>query len=89
MINWRHIVSLVNNHLFKTVAANADTQSDSPRCLILDDTDFVKTSTLLDQISLSKKIMSKIQDLDLLSVWVTFIDELSSCNRNCYGTAGN
>jgi hypothetical protein len=44
MVNWRHIVNLVNNRLFKTVATKADTLPDGPRCLILDDTDFVKTS---------------------------------------------
>ncbi len=37
---------------------------------------FTSTS-LQDQISLSKKIMKKILNLDLLCVWVTFIDELA------------
>jgi hypothetical protein len=44
MVNWRHIVNLVNKCLFKTIAANTVTHSDCPSCLILDDTDFVKTS---------------------------------------------
>jgi hypothetical protein len=43
-VNWRHIVGLVNKRLFKTINENTDNHADSPRCLILDDTDFVKTS---------------------------------------------
>ena len=40
------------------------------------------TSTSLhDQIFLSNKIMEKITALDLLCIWVTFIDELASYNE--------
>jgi DNA mismatch repair protein MutS len=36
------------------------------------------STTLEDAILLSKEIMSRVIDLDLLCVWVTFIDELST-----------
>ena len=39
------------------------------------------STTLQDQIFLSKKILDKIVDLDILGVWVTFIDELASYNE--------
>lgn len=39
------------------------------------------STTLKDAIFLSKKIMDKIIKLDLLCVWVTFIDELSTYNE--------
>jgi DNA mismatch repair ATPase MutS len=42
----------------------------------------VFTSTALqDQVFLSRNIMESIIELDMLCVWVTFIDELASCSN--------
>jgi DNA mismatch repair protein MutS len=40
------------------------------------------STTIGDEVFLSKKIMEKIAGFDLLCVWVTFIDELSTFDRH-------
>lgn len=39
------------------------------------------STTLQDAVFLSKEILAKLTELDILCVWVTFIDELSSTNE--------
>ncbi|HOW10169.1 MAG TPA: hypothetical protein PLX08_10250 [Bacteroidales bacterium] len=40
------------------------------------------STTLQDQIFLSRKIMQRITELDLICIWVTFIDELASFSKS-------
>jgi DNA mismatch repair ATPase MutS len=49
----------------------------TPRSIVVLNEIFTAT-TIQDETFLSQKIMAKLVDLDLLGVWVTFVDELST-----------
>ena len=55
-----------------------DIQNQSTSSSIIVINEILTSTTLNDALFLSKKIMEKIIQLDLLCVWVTFIDELTS-----------
>src|SRR5215469_15180056 len=52
----------------------------TPESIIVINEIFSSTS-LRDAVSLSKRVASTLMDLDLLCVWVTFIDELASLSK--------
>lgn len=57
-INWRSIVLKCNNSLFKQIERCSTTQADSPKCLIIDDTDFEKSTYKTEHVS---KIWSHVK----------------------------
>lgn len=52
----------------------------TPETILIVNEIFASTS-LQDAVFLSREIMAQVQELDLLCVWVTFVDELASLNE--------
>ena len=51
LVNWRNLVKSCNKLLFKQVSEFDEKSPQSPKCLIIDDTDFEKTSYKTEHIS--------------------------------------
>lgn len=62
------------------IRANTILQTATQNSLLIFNEIFSST-TLKDAIFLSKKIMDQVSSLDLIAVWVTFVDELASYNE--------
>jgi DNA mismatch repair protein MutS len=67
----------LEDDLFRIHSILAQATSDS--ILILNE--IFASTTLDDAVFLSRKIMSKVMELDALCVWVTFMDELSTLSE--------
>jgi len=71
--NIRNLRGKLQDELFRIHRIISQSTGDS--LIIINE--ILTSTTLQDQIFLSKKIMHQINDLDLYCVWVTFIDELA------------
>ncbi|MGA7486918.1 MAG: DNA mismatch repair protein MutS [Xanthobacteraceae bacterium] len=59
------------------VRVRAILQRASPRSIIVMNEVFTST-TVQDELFLSRKVIERLDDMDLLCVWVTFLDELAA-----------